>query len=68
MKIIKESVANCQSKINELCKGRSLGYSEWWLYVLDRTEDDDELLNKLKRSLDRTDIFVQHHNYNLAKQ
>uniref|UniRef100_A0A1B6EFY9 RING-type domain-containing protein n=1 Tax=Clastoptera arizonana TaxID=38151 RepID=A0A1B6EFY9_9HEMI len=64
----KTSLDKCKEYISDLCKSRPLGFSEWWLDVLERTIDQDKLLGKILMSLERTDIYHQHQHKSLARK
>ncbi|KAK9507279.1 hypothetical protein O3M35_007174 [Rhynocoris fuscipes] len=50
------NVAKMTATVAEQCKGRTLGYSNWWEQVLNWTSDRSDLLERIKADLDEYKI------------
>lgn len=64
----KENLAVLAARVAERSKGATLGYSDWWLHVLEHTIDHEELLDFIKSKLTRTDILHQYQHNTLANK
>lgn len=68
MESTKENLAVLAARVAEQSNGATLGYSDWWLHVLETTIDHEELLDLIKNKLTRVDILHQHQHYTLANK
>lgn len=64
----KENLAVLAARVAKQSNGATLGYSDWWLNVLEETKNHEELLDLIKSKLTRTDVLQQHQQNNLANK
>lgn len=64
----KDNLAILAARVAKQSNGATLGYSDWWLHVLEKTIDYEELLDLIKNKLTRTDILHQYQHNTLANK